>query len=105
MKKGRRGDAATPFNFIPLGLPEEVVDHVDDLAAPRVDEHGVVVITHPLRARRGEGQAILPRVVDPIAAAVIARPQTPPDLIRAVAPAERIIIKAEVEPRAVVAPV
>ena len=84
-------------------LPEEVVDHVDHLAVPHVDQQRVVIIADPAIARRGIGQAVLPRVVEPVVAPVIARPQPRSDRVGPIAPAERIVIEAEVEQRAVVA--
>src|SRR5438128_2361487 len=79
-------------------LPEEVVDHVDDLAGPLVDQDRIVPVADPAVARRSVGQAVLPRIVDPVAAAIIARPQPPTDRIRLIAPAERIVINPDVEP-------
>ena len=39
----------------PCGLPEEVVDHVEDFAGIDVDQQDVVIIADPLRARIGAG--------------------------------------------------
>src|SRR5438270_5231423 len=100
----RRGAAATATPLRPMSsrlLPEEAGDHVDDLAAPRVDQQGVVPVAHPDVTRGRIGQAVIARVVEPVALAVIARPQAPTDLERRVTPAERIVIEAEVEPRTV----
>src|SRR5207253_9633661 len=106
MQKGRRDNAATPLRrTVTRALPEEVADHVDHFASVGVDQHRVVPITDPHRSGRRIGQAVFPRVADPVAVAVIARPQPPTDLIRPVVPAERIVIEAEVEQRTVVTPV
>lgn len=72
--------------------PEEVVDHVEDFTAPHVDEQRIVVITDPARARRSRRKAVHPRIVDPIAAAVIVGPQAPADREGLVSPTERIVV-------------
>src|SRR5690606_37205258 len=50
-------------------LPEEVVDHVDHLAAVDVHQQDVVVVADPAIRSVDFGQAVLPRIVDPVAAA------------------------------------
>ena len=47
-------------------LPEEVVDHVDHFAGVDVDQQDVVIIAHPLGARRGRRQPVLPGIADPV---------------------------------------
>ena len=83
------------------GLPEETVDHVDHFAAPGVDQQRVVIIADPARPGIGWRKAVHPRVVEPIAAPIIARPQPPADRVGPVTPAERVVVKAEVEQRPV----
>src|SRR5215213_7709620 len=78
-------------------LPEEIIDDVDHLSRPGVDENRIVPIADPARAGRSVGQAVLPRVVDPIIARIIARPHPPSGAIGLIAPAERIVVKAELE--------
>src|SRR5215210_1995970 len=90
--KGCRANRNTPStNSMKLStsrnLPEEIPDHVDHLPVPGVHQDRVVIITNPAIAGRGVWQAILPRVVEPIALAVIARPHPPADRERLVAPA------------------
>ena len=85
----------------PARLPEEVVDHVDHLAGVDVHQQRVVIIAHPAVRAVGRRQAILPRIVEPVARAVIARPQAEADREAAIAPAEGIVIAAEPEQRAV----
>src|SRR5690606_29587770 len=50
-------------------LPEEVVDHVDHFAGVDVHQQRIVVVAHPAVRAVGIGQAVLPRIVDPVAAA------------------------------------
>src|SRR5215210_1207117 len=102
MQKRCRGNAATPLLSTGRApLPEEVVDHVDHPAVPGVDQDRVIVIADPAIARRRVRQAILPRVVEPEIAVVIAWPHPPADVVALIAPAERIVIEAEVEQRPV----
>src|SRR6185369_2045445 len=101
-EKGALRSPATPLRQMRvLCLPEEVVDHVDDLPVPRIDQDRVVIIADPAIARRRVGQPVFPRVVDPVAARIIARPQPPADLVGPVPPAERVVIEAQVEMRPV----
>src|SRR4029079_2776102 len=60
-----------------VDLPEEVVDDVDDFTGPGVDQDRVVIVADPPRARRCVRQAVVPRIVDPEPAALIARPHPP----------------------------
>src|SRR5690606_4148193 len=66
----RRYRATLPGRSAGRGLPEEVVDHVDDLAGVDVDQQDIVVIAYPAVGAVDCRQAVLPRVVDPVVAAV-----------------------------------
>src|SRR5258708_33153142 len=104
-QKGRGGNAATPLRSTGWeNLPEEVADHVHGFASEGVDQDRVVPIANPAIAGRRIGQAVVERIVDPVAAAVIVRPQPPTDLPGLIAPAERIEIEAKVEVRPMGAP-
>src|SRR5687768_9735582 len=51
----------------PSSLPEEVVDHVEHLTAIHVDQQDIVIITDPAGPGISRRQAILPRIIDPVA--------------------------------------
>jgi len=71
---------------VPERLPEEVVDHVDNLAGVNVDQQDIVVIAHPLRPVGRRRQAILPGIADPVTLVVEQRVQEQADREAAVAP-------------------
>src|SRR5687768_13115866 len=82
-------------------LPEEVVDHVDHFAAPRIHQKRIVVIAHPAVRRVGVGQAVHPRLVDPVARPVIVRVQPRADAPAVIAPAERVDVQSYPEDAAI----
>src|SRR5947209_4423732 len=97
-KRGAAIRPATPLRSMSrCALPEEIADHVHHFAGIGIDQQRVVPVAHPGGSRRSVRQPVLPRIVDPVVAAVIARPQAPPDLVRLVLPAEWIVIETDVE--------
>ena len=75
--------------------------HVDDFAGVDVHQQRIVPVAHPAIWPIGRRQAILPRIVQPVARPVIARVQVGTMRPAAIIPAERIVIEAEAEDRAV----
>ena len=103
-KKGRRGLPATPLRpTASPSLPEEVVDHVGHLAVVDVHQQRIVIVAHPAIGAIGRRQAILPRIVQPVVRAEIARPQVVADRKAAVAIAIWVIVAAQPVKRAVAA--
>src|SRR5437868_5370154 len=61
----------TPASRILQGTsPEEIVKHVNHFAGVDVHQQRVVVVAHPAVWSVDVGQAVLPRVVDPVVLAV-----------------------------------
>src|SRR5688500_3660429 len=75
-------------------LPEEVLDHIDDMPAVDVDQQRIVIIADPAIGAVGRWQAILPRIVDPVVLAVQHRRDVHADREAAItiAPAARRVI-------------
>ncbi|VVT13056.1 membrane hypothetical protein [Sphingomonas sp. EC-HK361] len=88
-------------------LPEDVVDRVDDLAGIQIDEQRVVVVAHPAIRAICLRQAVVVRIVDPVALREQDRRQPEPDREAAIAivPAVRRIIARQVERAAIARPV
>src|SRR4051812_28099984 len=105
LAKTQRGAAirlATPLRSMSShALPEEILDHVDDLAGVDVDQQRIIVVADPLRSRRRIGQRVHRRV-DPVPRAIIIWLQPVADVERPVSVVERIDVDAEVKHRPVV---
>src|SRR5690606_17543735 len=79
-------------------LPEKVVNHVDDFAGVCIHEQHVVVVADPAIRTVDLGQAVLPRIADPVAAAEEQRIEDAPDPDAAIAVvAVRRVIRTEAE--------
>ena len=77
-------------------LPEEIVNHIDDIAIAKVDQDHIVIIAHPAIRAPDVRQAILPGIVDPIMVAVIAVAEIKADVEAAIAAvAIRCVIAAD----------
>lgn len=90
-------------------LPEEVVDHVYNLASVHIDKDDIVIIPNPAIGTVNRGQAVRPGIVDPVTLSEEQVVEEEPDPQPAVTVAiERRIVAPEAEEiairRAVIAP-
>jgi hypothetical protein len=69
-----------------MWLPEEVPDDVHNPAIAQIDEQDIVIIADPPVGTISRRQAILPRIVDPVARSVIAGAERETDAYPAVTP-------------------
>ena len=76
--KGRES-LLTPGQIPFRWLPEEVVNHVHNIAGARIDKQDIVIIAHPAATKGCWWQAIVPRITQPVPAAEIERVEIDPD--------------------------
>jgi ribosomal protein L14E/L6E/L27E len=52
-----------------LGLPEEVVNYIDNTAVAQIDEHNIIIVTDPAIRAVYRRQPVAIRIIKPIALA------------------------------------